>query len=92
MRDSQQNLPNFHPHIWIDLGLAMVAGVFLFLVVQYSDMASRSAWLTWAPPDVDWNGIKRGDEKREPMLRTLAVWWHNLIARKLDSAEDEIDA
>ena len=34
----------------------------------------------------------RGDEKREPMLRPLAVWWHNLIARKLDSAEDEIDA
>ena len=46
VRDSQQNLPNFHPHIWIDLGLAMVAGVFLFLVVQYSDMASRSAWMS----------------------------------------------
>jgi len=92
VRDSQQNLPNFHPHIWIDLALALLAGFFLFLGVQYSDMASRSAWLTWAPPDLDWNGIKRGDEKRDPVLRPLAVWWHNIVARKLYEAEDEIDA
>ena len=89
VRDSQQNLPDFQPHIWIDLVLAVLAGMILFLGVQFSDMAARSAWLTWAPPNVDWNGIKRGDEKREPLLRPVMIWWHNLIAVKLKKAEGE---
>jgi hypothetical protein len=88
VRDSQQNLPNFHPHIWVDLGLAVFAGFLLFLASQYSDMAARSAWLTWAPDDVDWNGVYRGDEKRDPLLRPMLVWWHELVARK---SEGEID-
>ena len=92
VRDSQQNLPGFQPHLSIDLALAVLAGVFLYFAVQFSDMAARSAWLTWAPPDVDWNGIKRGDEKREPLLRPVMIWWHNLIAVKLKKAEGEIDA
>lgn len=46
---------------WWELMLVGFAAVFLVLGLINLDRYGRNAWFAWAPDDVEWGGLRRGD-------------------------------